>query len=360
MVTTAPGLRVSLLEDTTAANTLRPVNTAVNPDSIKPGMLATLHYNSTIIMHPDTRASFARKLENNLKEGRCRFGIDCLSCRNFIQYELDLQTIRGKPGKIKPGDCQLYKHSDYKEYCTGYLKQRECGQQAKTFGIDFKTYNQIADRTAFMYHHRRNRLIFVALTLPPLKKQINGNELNEAFSRFIENCRTNYNLRHYLAVREGNGLDTRFHYHVILDIRYTSFIKLNSAWVHSLGDFCHSSRNAFRTKKKSYFIRDVAGAVSYISKYVSKTIGQRSDSRVFFCDRETAQAFVKQRFDNDIDELRGDFKSMEKRILNDFVCRITFKSKRDQNIFFHTVVKILFDANWTTPGMTIFIDKPPG
>jgi recombinational DNA repair protein RecR len=104
----------------------------------------------------------------------------------------------------------------------------------------------------------------------------------------------------------------------------------------------------------------VAGAVRYISKYVSKTIGQKSATRMFFCDRETSQAWIKQRFYNEINDFREDFKTLERRILNDYVCRITFKSKRDQNLFFNSVVKILFNSDWSVPGLYIFPDNPPG
>jgi len=322
--------------------------------------VVTLHYNNTLIVHPDTSNSFAVGLKKNLAAGRCRFGLKCLSCQWFLKVEQMNQRAAGIIENIVPKNCQIYKDNVLKSGCPGVKKQRECGSKEKSFGIDFKTYSAIADRTAWMYQNRQNKLIFIALTLPELKTELNENQLNEAFSRFIENLRENYHLRHYLAVREGDGINKRYHYHCIFDIRFTSFTRLNSAWCHSLSDFCNFSKNAFRTKKKSYFIRDVAGAVRYISKYVSKTIGEKSKTRIFFCDRETAQAWIKQRFDHDINDFRADFKTMDKRILNDYVCRITFKSKRDQNQFFNTIVKILFKSDWTAAGLYIFPDNPPG
>lgn len=321
--------------------------------------MVTAHFGGSLIVHPDNRNVFERKLQNNLHEGRCRFAFDCLHCQNYLDYEQYLQKQSGKPRKIVASDCQLYKHETLKEFCPGRRKQKECGTEAKTFGIDYKTYNAIADRTAHLYHNRKHKLIFAALTLPPLKKETNGKELNEAFSRFIENCRNTYGLLHYIAVREGDGITKRFHYHVLFDIGFVRFVDLNSAWTSALRDICEFSGCAFRTKPKSYYIRDIAGAIRYISKYVSKEIGSRSDSRIFFCDRETARAFVKIRFDNDIEDLRAEFPSMERRILNDYVCRFTFRSKRDQNVFFHTVVKILFNQVWSTAGLKIYSDSPP-
>jgi hypothetical protein len=261
---------------------------------------------------------------------------------------------------IKAKNCQLWNDRIYKRGCPGIQKQKECGTIEKTYGIDFQTYNQIADRTAFMYHNRKHKLIFAALTIPPTKTEINGNLLNEAFSKFIENLRTNYDLLHYIAIREGDGLNTRYHYHVIFDVRYISFIKLNSAWCHALRDICDFSNNAFRTKSKSFYIKDIAGAISYITKYISKEIGTRSDSRVFFCDRETSNAIVKIRFDNDLQDIKENFKSIRRKILNDYVCRFTFANKRDQNLFFHTVVKVLFRSVWSVAGMTVFSDMSPG
>ena len=321
--------------------------------------MVTAHFGGSLVLHPDTRDSFDRKLQNNLHAGRCRFGYECLECKNFLDYEQYLQKQSGKPRKIVASDCQLYKHETLKEFCPGRRKQKECGTDKKTFGIDYKTYNIIADRTAHLYHNRKHKLIFAVLTLPPLKKQTDGKEINEAFSRFIENCRSTYHLLHYIAVREGDGIDKRIHYHVILDIGYVSFTNLNTAWNSALSDICEFSICAFRTKKKSFYIRDIAGAIRYISKYISKSIGERSDSRIFFCDRETAQAFVKTRFDNDIEDLRAAFPSMERRILNDYVCRFTFRTKKDQNVFFHTVVKILFNQRWNTAGVQIYTDPPP-
>jgi len=210
-----------------------------------------------------------------------------------------------------------------------------------------------------MYQNKTYKLLFVVLTFPNFKRDVSELEINEAFSKFIENMRRNYHLRHYLAIREGDGLNTRFHYHIIFDMPFMPFVRINSAWNSAISDFCEHSKNAFRTKRGSYFIRDIAGAVRYIAKYIAKSIGQRSMTRIFFCDRETANAFVKIRFDNEIRDLQTEFKSMTRTILNDYVCRITFKSKRDQNVFFNTVVKTLFGVNWNATGMYIFPEKPP-
>lgn len=321
--------------------------------------MVTVHFSNTIILHPDTRRSFGNKARRNLANGRCRYGYDCKTCPGFIRHFEERANL---PIEFaEPEDCQLIKEPDYRNECLAYRKQRNEGKKQKTFGIDFKTYSAIADRCAWMYQHRTHKLIFVVLSLPSFKYEPTEQQLNESFSKFIENLRENYHLRHYLAVREGDGIFTRYHYHCILDIRYTPFIKLNAAWNRSISDFCAWSPCAFRTKPKSYFIRDVAGAVRYISKYIAKCIGERSESRIFFCDRETAQAVVKIHCDDlaELPETAHNFRTLTKKIINDYVTRITFKSKRDQNIFFNTVVKYLFECDWNVSGMYVYSDVFP-
>jgi len=322
--------------------------------------MVTCHYNSSLTVHPDTSNNYAVKIAKYFAEGKCKFGLRCMSCQWFLKVEQMKNRERGNEfAEITANRCTIWHDKTLKSGCPGINKQRDCGKKEKSFGIDYQTYNAIADRCAWMYQNKTYKLLFVVLTFPNFKRDVTEIELNQSFSKFIENMRAHYHLRHYLAIREGDGINTRFHYHVIFDMPFMSFTRINAAWNSAISDFCDYSKNAFRTKRKSYFIRDISGAVRYLCKYISKSIGQRSLTRIFFCDRETANAFVKIRFDNEIRDLQTEFKSMTRTILNDYVCRITFKSKRDQNVFFNTVVKTLFGVNWNATGMYIFPEKPP-
>lgn len=276
-----------------------------------------------------------------------------MSCECFLNYQRNI--LQKSNYQIEPDDCRLFLNKNFRGTCPAFLRSQRFGKKDKTFGIDFKTYSAIADRCAWMYQNRKHKLIFIALTFPKFKREVLEYELNEAFSRFIENLRETYHLRHYLAIREGDGLIKRYHYHVICDLPYVSFARLNDAWNSSISSFCYYSSCAFRTKKNDFYIHDVAGAVRYVSKYISKSIGERSLSRVFFTDHETAQAVVKMPFDDlsELPETTENFKSIQKKVLNDYVTRITFKTKVDQNRFFHSVIKVIFGHDWSVPGMRV-------
>lgn len=330
----APSLAVTFNNSDTAIDT-RGVNYAGRTSNTM-----TLHYKGSIVSHPDTRLSYAAKQANYKTDEKCKFGIKCVSCRAYRDYEISTQKNNGTyPAEIKYKDCTLYKDKIYKNYCIGICKATETGSKEKKYAITPKVYRDIADRVAYMKQNGENRLLFCVLTFGNYKYKPIEKERNEAFSRFIENLRRNYGLRRYLAVREGDGINTNYHYHCIFDIPYTRFARINTAWCSSISDFCSYSPNAFRTKAKSRFIRDAAGAVRYICKYISKCKGAISDTRIFFCDRETATAFVKTQFKGSIKELRKEYKTLTRRKLNDYVCEYTFTDKNEQNRFYKSMLK---------------------
>lgn len=300
----------------------------------------TLHYKGGIVTHPDTGLSYAAKIAKYKTDGKCKFGVKCVSCTAYRNYEINKQKDAGTyPQEIIFKDCGLYKDKTYKNYCPGRRRAIETGSKEKKYAITPKVYRDIADRVAYMKQNGHNRLLFCVLTFGKYKYQPIEKERNEAFSRFIENLRRNYGLLHYLAVREGDGVTTHYHYHCIFDIPYTRFARINSAWCSSISDFCYHSPNAFRTKKKSRFIRDAAGAVRYICKYISKCKGAVSSTRIFFCDHDTARAYVQTQFNGSIKELRKQFKSLTRRKLNDFVCEYTFSDVKEQNVFYQSMLK---------------------
>lgn len=331
----------------------------------------TLHYNGAIVTHPDNSDSFNKRIAANLKKGQCVYGKSCLHCPVYLEYERDKQnrenpndyiitgtinTERGsvsgerfikaktrKPKMIAAHECTLYKTRD----CPHNKEAREYGLQNKTYCITNKIRNQISDRGAWMYHNAKNKLLFATLTVPPFKVQLsNGDKeklLNEAFSRFIENARKHYGLCHYLAVREGDGVRKRYHYHVIMDIPFVDFMAINNAWVHTLAGICNYSRNAFTTDKKARTIRSISSATRYIAKYISKAGRERHPTRVFFCDRETANAVMTTEFYDEISAVREQF-PIEGYKYNDYVIRYTIRDRILSDKFFREVVTAMFSA----------------
>lgn len=309
--------------------------------------ICTLHYNGSIVSHPDTTTNYEKKIDNYKCDGKCHRGYYLHLCTTLQSYYKKISDETGKPKAIdfnKP--CHLDKSPKYKNDCPAYQKSKDDGNKKKTFEITNRVYNEIADRTAWMYNNGRNRLMFAVLTTPPPKKDYNETELNEAFSRFVENLKKHYGLQRYLAVREIGKIGKLYHYHLILDIPFVEFARLNRAWCASLRNLAYPSKNAFRTKKESRFIYNVAGAVRYISKYLSKTKGHKSETRLYFCDRDTALAIIKTKFDikNPISEIRKDYKTLSGYQYNDFVCRFSFKSELEQARFFKEIVTIMFET----------------
>ena len=302
----------------------------------------TLHYNGSIVTHPDNSDSFNKRIAANLKKGQCVYGKSCLHCPVFLDNERAKQRATG-PKKIYPIDCQMRRSPD----CPHNKAAREFGQQEKTYSITNKIRNQISDRGAWMFQNSKNKLLFATLTVPPFKIQINNGEkeklLNQSFSRFIENAKSTYGLHRYIAVREGDGVNKRYHFHVILDIPYVDFAAINNAWVRTLSEFCHYSRNAFTTDKKARTIKSISSATRYIAKYISKAGRERHKTRVFFCDRETANAVVTTEFWDELSEVKKQF-PIEGYKYNDYVIRYTIRDRILSDKFFREVVRAMFSA----------------
>lgn len=347
----------------------------------------TLHYNGSIVTHPDNSDSFNKRIAKNLKTGLCVYGKSCLHCPVYLEYERDkqnrenpgdyiitgtIQTGRGpvsgerfikaktrKPKMITAHECTLYKTRD----CPHNVEARAYGLKEKTFCITNRVRNQISDRGAWLFHNQKNKLLFATLTVPPFKVQLsNGDKeklLNEAFSKFVENAKKHYGLHRYIAVREGDGIRKRYHYHVIFDIPFVDFAAINNAWVHTLADICNYSRNAFTTDKKARTIRSIASATRYIAKYISKAGKDAHPTRVFFCDRETANAVVTMEIDHTPEELREVY-PFEGYKYNDFVIRYTIKDRLLSDKFFYEVVRAMFsdyEKRVNDPEFIFFTDQ---
>lgn len=303
----------------------------------------TLHYNGSVVCHPDTTGSYEKKVQGYTRAGLCHRGCQKTTCPALLQYWRDQSDAAGKPRYIDLSKaCHLDKSPEYKKLCPAHLKTVADGCKEKTFVIDNRVYNELADRAAWLYNASKNKLLFITLTFPKFKRKVNENELNEAFSRFIENCRATYDADGYIGVREGDGVTKRYHYHIILSIPFVDFRTLNSAWLHAIQDFCHYSPNALTTDRKARFIKSVNSAVRYVCKYMSKSRNAVSKTRIYFVDRRTAQAIVKTPFDYSMDTVKTAFPSLRSYQYNDYVCRYTIADRREADEFFKAAVLILF------------------
>lgn len=246
--------------------------------------------------------------------------------------------------KVLP-ECDLYNC----EKCP-HCKYKERGKIDKKYRITSSKYQQMADRVAILKEKSPYKLLFCTLTFPPFRKDYtpktiyeHEKNLNDAFSKFIENIRKNYDCKGYVAVREGHQNAKRYHYHVICAIPFVPFNKLNSAWCHAIKDICEFSARAFTTDAKARFIRDTSGAVKYVCKYLSKSKGSYSDTRIIFTDRDTAQELTKMQIE-DLEELREVY-SFDTYQLNEYVTRLTVSDKKQFKNFYNYVVRSYFDLH---------------
>lgn len=176
------------------------------------------------------------------------------------------------------GRCTLSGSND----CPMYKRQKENGKKEKTFRIDNKTYRKISSGAHLMVKASKHKTLFVTLTFPKFKRKHNEKEINQCFSKFMENLHNNYGVKNYIAVKEYGEDNGRAHFHLLLSIKFTDFNLLNSAWCAAISNISEPSRNAFTTRKDHIIIRSPGRALRYACKYFSKSRGTVSKSRLVF------------------------------------------------------------------------------
>jgi len=208
-----------------------------------------------------------------------------------------------------------------------YLK--DCGNKKKQFGITNKHYRDLANRMAYLKENAQNKVLFITLTFGEFK---NGNDIteqqaNECFSNFVDRLKKEYSRGNYIAVRErGDNYTKRLHFHCAIELPFVPFRDLNDLWNSCIQRFCNYSGRALYTDKDARFIRTTAGAVRYMCKYISKSIGQRSDTRIIFVSKEVAQARVKMRMTiEQLVELKRKYDCLKEEKINDYVTTWTIK-----------------------------------
>jgi hypothetical protein len=180
--------------------------------------------------------------------------------------------------QFKCGRCNLAGS----DLCPGHIRRTWLGLKAKSYKIDNSTYRKLASSAHYLVHESKTKTLFITLTFPPFKRRVNEKEINQYFSRFVENLRKNYDCGGYIAVRERGEKNHRVHFHLLLAIPYIPYHILNDSWCTTIKDICNYSRNAVTTDKKTVFIREPTRALKYVCKYFSKSRGQSSKTRLVF------------------------------------------------------------------------------
>ena len=158
------------------------------------------------------------------------------------------------------------------------------GRKLKTFKLNAKSKRFVRSSAIRQALSAKYKIMFATLTFP---KDIDQKEANRCFSNFVDNLQTNFKLNSYVAVKENTKIG-RPHYHILLDLPYTDYQVLNTAWCSSFRRLMPGSRNAFTTGRNP-IIRNVDSAIQYITKYITKVERAQDDVKPL-----TRQYFVSQ------------------------------------------------------------------
>lgn len=237
--------------------------------------MINLHLNGDIVRCPDIKLIQDRAKQRRDTNNICVYNVKEDSCRT---WQNSLMSWQNAINKGCSGRCML----SGADICPGHQLRKETGKKTKSFNIDNVNYRKVSSAAHHLVKTSKSKSIFITLTFPPFKKEANDKELNQCFSRFVENLRTNYNCEGYVAVRERGEVHNRNHFHIVLSIPFVPFYILNRAWCSAISDICESSTRAVTSERKRVILKNPASAVRYICKYISKSKGQTSQSRIIF------------------------------------------------------------------------------
>jgi hypothetical protein len=237
--------------------------------------MINVHLNGDIVRCPDIAAIQTRLKEKNDQEHRCIYGtreIYCNAWQNYIMRQSKIQSFSDF-GRCFLHGCDL---------CDMHKKKVEYGNKEKTFSINPQVYRKITSGAHYMVKETIFKTLFITLTFPKFKKQPDEKDINKCFSKFMHNLHENYDVTYYIAVRELGKKYKRYHFHVLLAIKFFDFHVLNTAWCSAISDISDFSKNALQTDPKTLFISRPGKALRYCCKYFAKQRGSKSKTRLVF------------------------------------------------------------------------------
>lgn len=258
--------------------------------------MISVHFNGEIVRHRNMKIIAARTIERFDKENRCKYGTDEIKCGAWLKHchnDNKVQQI-SKYGKCTLSGSQL---------CPQYKKRIEQGNKKKTYTIDWKKYRQLASAAHYLLKESPNKTLFLTLTFPAWKKKHKYTKSfyydeisNVKISNFLENLRTNYGCSGYIAVKEYGETTKRVHFHLIISYPYIDFRLFNNIWVNSISDICEWSACAVRHRHGvPVIIRNPARAIRYVCKYIGKSYGITSDTRIIFISRNLLSSKIEEK-----------------------------------------------------------------
>lgn len=249
--------------------------------------MLNVHYNGDVVRCPNIRRIRIDNAKHQIESGvaKCEFCIES-QCKQFT----DWQMLKPKARLNKR--CMFNKFKiivdkdgfEWRDYKCIKAKERYINSlKKKTYKIDSTIYRKISSAAHYLLKSSKYKTLFLSLTFPKFKKlKTSQDEINECFSKFVENLRKNYGCTGYVAVKEYGKINNRVHFHILVSMPYHSFIDINSAWCSAISTISYFSKNAVTSDKKTRIIKVPVKALKYICKYFAKSKGATSESRIVF------------------------------------------------------------------------------
>jgi len=313
--------------------------------------MINIHLNGDIIRCPDTAAIYLRNQQIKDTNQICVYGYKESTCNTWNNSLINWQNVKNNNNC---GRCML----SGSPTCPGNIIQTERGKKNKTYQIDNTNYRKIASAAHYMVKESNNKVLFLTLTFPKFKKKYSENEINQCFSKFVENLRTNYGCSSYIAVRERGEKYRRYHFHILCAIPFVPFANLNRAWCSAISDICEFSKNAVTSDPKTRFITNPARAMRYVCKYFAKTKGQISQTRLIFVSNNILQKPIQMRHASEygfLDSFKFDYMKQTSDYTTCF--RITDKTEFER--FCNEFLYPIFELSLKNPTLYAFPKNSP-
>lgn len=298
--------------------------------------MINVHLNGDIVRCPNMAVIQTRLKEKRDQELCCDYGTREIYCPDwyaFIQRQVKIQAFS------EFGRCYL-KGSDL---CPMHKKRVETGKMEKSFKIDNPVYRKISSGAHYMVKESQFKTLFITLTFPKFKKGINEKDINKCFSRFMENLHNNYDVTYYIAVRERGKKNNRYHFHLLLAIRFVDFNILNDAWCSAISDIANSSDNALQSDRKTLFISRPGKALRYCCKYFAKQRGSKSKTRIVFMSMPLLLKHKKEYCS--VETILKDYKSIYIQQTSDFTTCFRITDSKEFDKFCNQYLYALFELS---------------
>lgn len=168
--------------------------------------------------------------------------------------------------------AKIYKNGDIVLFTNNAKPQRPTPGEPgrRKFVMKYSDYRKLASIAADMFEKRKNKIIFVTLTMQTNEKCLQ--KTNPVLQRFIRRLRDAYGLQSYFWVAERQKRGA-IHYHCLFDVPYVRFSELSVIWSKFLersGLHAGEKNSVSGSKSGSSVVENYDKAVRYMTKYLTK------------------------------------------------------------------------------------------